>query len=62
LQNIGQLGTTAIALDIHNHLRLDLEGGRLTIRVIGLGGTQLDLVVLYAELPSKRIIPRPALP
>ena len=62
LQNIGQLPTTAIALDVHNYLRLDLDGGRLSIRVIGLGGTQLDLGVLYAELPSKRVIPRPALP
>ena len=61
LQNIGQLPTTAIALDLNNYLRLDLDGGRLTIRVIGLGGAHLDLVVLYAEPPPNRVISRPAL-
>jgi 3',5'-cyclic AMP phosphodiesterase CpdA len=44
LQNIGQLPTTAMAIDAYNYLRVDLDGQRMTIRVIGLGGAALDVI------------------
>jgi 3',5'-cyclic AMP phosphodiesterase CpdA len=61
LQNIGQLPTTAAAMAVHNYLRVDLDGSRLTIRVIGLGGAWLDQVVLDAAPARKRVVAPPAL-
>jgi hypothetical protein len=33
-----------MAIDAYNYLRVDLDGQRLTIRVIGLGGAALDVI------------------
>jgi hypothetical protein len=59
LQNIGQLPTTAAAMAVHNYLRVDLDGSRLAIRVIGLGGVWLDQVVLNATPAAKPVISPP---
>jgi len=51
LQEINQLSTTALAQDVYHYLRADLDGPHMTIRAIGLGGVEIDRVVL-AQKPQ----------
>ncbi|WP_031498476.1 metallophosphoesterase [Bryobacter aggregatus] len=46
LQPIGEVSETAVSLHLHNYLRVDLDGVGLTVRALGITGTELDKVVL----------------
>ncbi|MCW5979352.1 MAG: metallophosphoesterase [Bryobacteraceae bacterium] len=46
---VGSQPHTARALSVHHYLRVDAEGGRMTIRAVGLKGEEIDRVTLAPE-------------
>jgi uncharacterized protein (TIGR03437 family) len=49
LQHVGSEPWMAVGLQKHHYLRVDVDGGRLTVRAIGLDGEELDRVALSPE-------------
>ena len=49
LHEVGTLPQTALALQTHNYLRIDVEATTLTVRAIGIKGSEFDRIVIQPK-------------